>query len=71
MLWLNGITCIEPRLEAAKDGSCFLETVFKQDGRRTGAGFFAGSGAVGDDPLSFIKLAQTCFKFFTGYVDCT
>lgn len=69
MLRLNGIARIEPRLKTAEDGGCFLETVFKQNGRRTGAGFFAGSGAVGDDPLCFIKLAQTRFKFLAGYID--
>jgi len=69
-LWLCGIARIDPRLQAAEDGGCVLKTVLKQNGRRTGAGFFAGSGAVGDDPLCFIEFAQTRFKFFNRNVDC-
>ena len=42
----------------AKDGSCVFKTVFNQNGRRTGAGFFVGSGAVCDDPLGLIEFAK-------------
>ena len=40
-----------PGAEATQDGGNVGKTIVKQGKRRTGAGFFAGSGAVGDDPL--------------------
>lgn len=55
-LRLNRIACIDPRLQAAEDGCDFCITVLQKDKRRTGAGVFILSGAIGDDPLVFREI---------------
>ena len=54
-LWLYRITCINPSLKAAQDGSDMLITIMQQDERRTGTCVFLVSGAIGDDPLILIE----------------
>jgi hypothetical protein len=53
------IPCIDPGCKTAEHGGDIGETVFKQDGRRTGAQFFAWSGAVGDDPRIWVEFTKT------------
>ena len=54
-LWLSWIARIDPGLQAAEQGRNIGVTLLNKIERRTGAGVFIGSGAIGDDPLVFIK----------------
>lgn len=45
-------------MEPSQDGRHVGEAAVDQFLRRTGAGFFSRSGAVGDDPGIFLKLIQ-------------
>ena len=51
-----------PGAEATQDGGNIGKTIVEQDARRTGAGFFTGSGAVGDNPLSRVEFSQAFFE---------
>jgi len=55
ILGLNRISCIDPGLQATKDGTDARIAVMQKDERRTGARVFVESGAVGDDPFIFIE----------------
>jgi hypothetical protein len=60
-LWHHRITDILPGCETSQDGRHICKTVLQHDLRRTGAGFFARSGAVSNDPLIRVKFAQARF----------
>lgn len=55
----DGIPCIDPSVKAAEDGSDIGISMSEHQERRTGAGMFILSGAVGDDPMVFGE-AQFC-----------
>lgn len=67
--WLDGITGSHPGFKTAEHWGNLTEVIFKQYGRRTGARFFAGSGAVGDDPLFWIEFTEAGFQFLQRDVD--
>jgi len=69
-LWFYWVSRIDPRLKAAENGGYILKSVFNEDGRRTGARLFAGSGAVGDDPLIGVKFTKAFFEFAKWDIDC-
>ena len=47
--------CLLPRVEFAENGAYVGEAVMQKNERRTGAGVFIRSGAVGDDPLVLVQ----------------
>jgi len=60
-LGFDGITGLLPGGEPAQDGGNVLEAIIEQNARRTGAGFLARSGAIGDDPLVGVEFGLACF----------
>jgi len=61
--WNHRIAGSRPRIQAAEDGIDFCEAVLQEDERRTGAGMFVGSGAIGDDPLIPVIRESKGIKF--------
>ncbi len=54
----DGVAGLDPGVEATEDGLHVREAMTFQDLRRTGAGLFIRSGAVGDDPLRRVQLGE-------------
>lgn len=68
-LRLGRISGLLPGGESAQQGGDAGESVLEQGERRTGAGFFRWSGAVGDNPIVFIQFAQAGGQFIFGDVE--
>ena len=66
-------SCIDPGGKPAQQCIDTRIAIVQKEERRTGARMFVRSGAVGDDPLVFLK-RKTCdisFDLAQGHGDCT
>jgi hypothetical protein len=52
---LNGIASIRPSLQTTFNRGDIGKALLQQERRRTGAGLFRWSSAIGDDPIAGVK----------------